>query len=387
MGIIFGNKKYEELNQEDIESLIEKGEEESIILEFKSELGSNSKETAKDISAMSNSEGGVLIYGLEEDENGKAGEIKWIESSDNFEEKIESILSTTLNPPVPFKIIPINKNDDSTKQIYILFVPKSENLHMVIKSGDNRYYKRLGKTVQRMEDSEIKERIKTIISNEENRQDLIKELDENIVQFGGISLDSIKRINCFIIPNKLNTKVLSIDALKTIAEGFNINDYIKLPLGRAFNSYESTIIHTHYNNEDKFKSCVIFHKNGIIELRQSHNFVTVFPSFSQVEKILDLINLANKFYEQINYLGGYKLYLQIRNLEEFYFNKTIEYIDGKHQVSVSNFIGNVELESILTQTNEKNGTAILELIKILGGNLGISGEENYANIKGILKIF
>lgn len=386
MAIVFGNKKFDELVEADIQKLIDGSEEESIILEFKRELGSNSKEIAKDFSAMSNSEGGIIIYGLNEDGDGKAEGFNWINSSDNFEERIENIISTTLNPPVFFKIYPINKEGDATKQVYVVLIPKSKNLHMVIKNRDNRYYKRLGKTVQLMEDSEIKERIRAIISDEEAREGLIEKLNDGMVQFGGISLNSIKKINCFIIPNELNIKTSSIDSLKTIADGLNINDYQKLPLGRAFNSYESTVVHTNYSNDNKFKSCMIFHRNGIIELRQSHDFVTVFSSSAQVEKILEFIKLSNKFYEQVGYFGGYKIYLQIGNLGDFYFNRTMSHMDGRHQVSVGSFIGGIELEPILTQTDEKNGASILELMKMLGGNLGISGDGHYANIKPLLGI-
>lgn len=383
MTIIFGNKNFNELTESDIQNLIDNQEEESIILEFKRELGSNSKEIAKDFSAMANSEGGIIIYGLDEDENNKAKEIMWIGSSECLEEKIENVLSTTLNPQISFKIYPICKDDDTTKQVYAVLIPKSRNLHMVIKDRDNRYYKRLGKTIQRMEASEIRERIRIILSYEEDQKNVIKKLNEDIVQLGGINLNSIKRINYFIIPDELNNKITSIDSLKSVVDGLDITD---LHSGITLNSYGSTITHTNHSNDDKFKSCIIFHKNGVIEYRRSHDVIGGFASSLEAEKILKLIKLTNQLYEKTNYFGGYNLYLEIGNLGKFWFNPTFENIHGEHLVSVGSFIENIELESVLTQTDEKNSILILELIKMLGGNLGISGEGHYARIKSVLGI-
>jgi predicted HTH transcriptional regulator len=122
---IFGNKNLEDLKQGDVEGLINRGEEESIILEFKKELGSDSKEIAKDLSSMANAEGGLVIYGVEEDDNGKAKSIEWIDSL-NFEEKIENIISTTINPIIPFKIIPVSREEENTKKSLHNFIAQEQ---------------------------------------------------------------------------------------------------------------------------------------------------------------------------------------------------------------------------------------------------------------------
>jgi len=73
--IIFGNKELSSIEKSDVQQLIDHSIGESVILEYKREHTSNSKELAKDISAMANSEGGIIIYGLDENKNGQASNI------------------------------------------------------------------------------------------------------------------------------------------------------------------------------------------------------------------------------------------------------------------------------------------------------------------------
>ena len=216
MVIVFSNKSFENIEEQDIQNLVDGREEESVILEFKKELSSNSKEIAKDLSCMANSEGGILIYGLQEDTNGKAQSIEWINSSENFEERIENIIATTITPPIPFKIFPIQKRGEDTKYSYIVLVPKSNNLHMVIKDNDNRYYKRSGKTIQKMEDSEIKEKVRLINLDKENIDTLFSLLKSEFQEFTGTNLISTNRINYFVIPNSTEIKVQTINELREI---------------------------------------------------------------------------------------------------------------------------------------------------------------------------
>ncbi len=57
------------IDQAFFEKLIQDRIEEDLHLEYKREIGSNSGEIAKDLSAFANSDGGYIIYGIEEDKH------------------------------------------------------------------------------------------------------------------------------------------------------------------------------------------------------------------------------------------------------------------------------------------------------------------------------
>ena len=251
MVFIFGSKKLEELKEEDIQRLIDIGEVESIILEFKRDLSNNTKEIAKDISSMANSEGGIILYGISEDGNGKIDSIDWIDDSLGFQERIENILSATINPFLVFKIFQISKKNDDTKKVYLVLVPKSNNLHMVIKDNDNRYYKRVGTTIQRMGDREIKERISVQIKSREDTNKKIEDMNKEFHNYTGENLVSVKRIHYYVIPTSLEKKVNTLGELKIICDSIR-NDFC---MGINFESYSGTIATRNYSDSNKWKKC------------------------------------------------------------------------------------------------------------------------------------
>jgi len=380
MVYIFGNKSLEELNEGDIQGLVDRKEEESIILEFKKELTNNSKEIAKDISSMSNSEGGFIIYGINEDENGKASSIGWISSTDNLEERLENIIATTIHPTPPFRIFPISNQEDDTKKICLILIPKSYNLHMVIKDRDNRYYKRVGRTIHKMEDSEIKNRIGLIRESEEDIDTLVNSLNSEFHEKTGTNLNSINRIHYFVIPNELNKKFKTMDELKIRL------DEIQNPIteGRNFPAYNGNIANFFFSDERKWIKSTIIHQNGIIEFRRSKDFIEYFASYVEAQKLLSLIDFANQFFSKINYYGGYKICLEIGNLGKYAFNPTFENTQGVYNFSLGEFRTSVEFESILTQQDDKNKLKIFEIMKIVGGTVEVSDEEAYKEVKELL---
>ncbi|MFH0895251.1 MAG: ATP-binding protein, partial [Bacteroidota bacterium] len=78
--------------QKDIDNLISSNAEESTHLEFKrgDALNKDDKtknEIAKDISAFANSDGGILIYGIEETDH-KASKLSFIDGNDFDKERL-----------------------------------------------------------------------------------------------------------------------------------------------------------------------------------------------------------------------------------------------------------------------------------------------------------
>lgn len=115
--------------------------QESATFDAKVDIPAKGIETAKDVSAMANSSGGVLIYGIGEDENGFPNVLNPI-SLAGPQEKIESIIRTSIDEVPFFKISAIQTQSDNSKGYLIVVIPPSERAHMVIVKGDRRFYGR-----------------------------------------------------------------------------------------------------------------------------------------------------------------------------------------------------------------------------------------------------
>jgi hypothetical protein len=143
----------------DLENLINDQIEESLNLDYKSarsldKADGKKRELAKDVSAFSNSDGGIIIYGIEE-ENHKPTEFSFVDGSVFTKEWLENIIDGNIQPRIQgIKIIPVRIENDLQKTIYIVKIPDSENApHM---SADKKYYRRYNFKSVPMEEYEVR---------------------------------------------------------------------------------------------------------------------------------------------------------------------------------------------------------------------------------------
>lgn len=116
--------------------------EETITFDAKKEIPTKNPETAKDVSAMANTAGGVLIYGIDEDENGFPNVLSPI-LLEGQRERIEAIIRSSIEEVPVFKVSTIQTQADNSKGYLIVFVPPSERApHMVVVKGERRFYGR-----------------------------------------------------------------------------------------------------------------------------------------------------------------------------------------------------------------------------------------------------
>jgi hypothetical protein len=234
----------------DIQSLIQNEVEESIHLEFKEAraLGKTEdcrKEIAKDISAFANSDGGIIIYGIKE-ENHKANSITFINGNDYSKEWLEQIINSTIQRHIPdIEIFPIRDNGDIDKSIYLLKIPKSiEAPHI---SKDKRFYKRFNFQSVMMEEYEIRQlygrRIKSKLQIDNFSIRLLKadeserkiECEVTITNIGDI-FESLYKVNVYFIVQEKENPNLSIqwEQIKTNYDYVRIGDRFKISvIGQA----------------------------------------------------------------------------------------------------------------------------------------------------------
>jgi predicted HTH transcriptional regulator len=145
------NQKVVVYNENYITNLLATKAEENTYLEFKradsliihpdnksKNLEEIKNEIAKDVSAFANSDGGVLIYGIAE-ENHVATDYSFIDGNIFTKETLEQIINSRIHRKIEgFHIEPIRFNNDIEKTIYVIEIPRSINVPHQTK--DKKFY-------------------------------------------------------------------------------------------------------------------------------------------------------------------------------------------------------------------------------------------------------
>lgn len=149
-------------NIDDIRSLINNEIEESTRLEYKrcfaNDKSRRREDIAKDVSAMANANGGIIIYGLQEKETIKGHSIPEKEMPINklsmTKDQLAQIISSCISPKIKdieITYIPI----DEESGLFVVEIPKSCTVHQNLVS--HYYHIRRNATIEIMEDYEIRD--------------------------------------------------------------------------------------------------------------------------------------------------------------------------------------------------------------------------------------
>ncbi|TPG44149.1 helix-turn-helix domain-containing protein [Flavobacterium pectinovorum] len=147
-----------EFTQEEILDIISSKTEESINIDFKDARAlssENGKEISKDVSAFANSDGGMIFYGINE-ENHVASGLSFIDGDKYNKEWLENKITTNIQQRIEnLLIIPVRFDNDITKTIYIVKIPKSGSSPHI--NADKKYYRRFNFKSVPMEEYEVRD--------------------------------------------------------------------------------------------------------------------------------------------------------------------------------------------------------------------------------------
>lgn len=148
-----------EFTQQDILDIISSRTEESINIDFKDARSLSSgdgKEIAKDVSAFANSDGGLIFYGINED-NHVATDLSFVDGNKYNKEWLENKITSNIQQRIhDILIIPVRFDNDINRTIYVVKIPKSLNTPH-INSFDNKYYRRFNFKSVPMEEYEVRD--------------------------------------------------------------------------------------------------------------------------------------------------------------------------------------------------------------------------------------
>lgn len=138
----------------DLQTAIDQGLQESPWFDAKREF-SSTPEAAKDIAAMAN-DGGVLVYGMVEDEEGTLVDLDAIEELKGLEERVANAVRDLLHNPPAVHIRELEDPETSGSGYLVVVVPKSPLApHMVEGRREGRYYGRTGTTTSRLTGAQV----------------------------------------------------------------------------------------------------------------------------------------------------------------------------------------------------------------------------------------
>ncbi len=170
-------------NKEDLDKLLEANPVETSHLEFKYTMDAlrqhprdtrksedKADDLARDITAMANSAGGVIIYGVREDKTtgryDAAGmqrkefpnaDEPWHRFSDRFKLRLLDITESKTDPPVRYEVSLFRQDEDDDSDFYVaLHVPSIDRgLYMVRGEGRSGYYTRDNNRCRQLTHTEI----------------------------------------------------------------------------------------------------------------------------------------------------------------------------------------------------------------------------------------
>lgn len=280
------------INEDDIKQIISNKFEESIDLDFKKadSLGNTDgkkAEISKDVSSFANSAGGIIIYGIVE-ENHIASSLSFVNGNEYTKEWLEQVIQSRIQRKIEnLKIFPVRIDDDIEKTIYVVKIPESPLApHM---ASDKRFYKRYNFKSERMEEYEIR--------NLFNRKSKTKLSIHNIITISTPEVENEGEHN-EIIYNSLGFQIENIS--RSIEKDYKLIIYINT---RGY--------HLKYNE--------LAHPKPNISLSDDENGIISFPSISTIfpDEILTIgkidFGIERKDFEKVFEKGKLKLRLLYTN--------------------------------------------------------------------------
>ena len=270
-----------EFNLEYLNSLIENKVEENLNLDYKAaasldKQNNKTTEISKDVSALANSDGGILIYGIKEDNVNKhlPERIDPINRKDFTKEWLEQIIQDKIRPRISdFKIHPIEINNEQV--VYIVEVEKSNTAHQAF---DKKYYKRFNFQSTAMYDYEIRD----ILNRTKNPE---------------IELD-------FKLKNSHSTLIVyAVNVGRVLAKYLNVDFKIPKQIikGNEYSPLRQIIMET-YNLDNTIRDILDVEFKGLMQVSEKYGPSRYEPILPNRRLKLIEIELGNYPFDNENYL-------------------------------------------------------------------------------------
>lgn len=278
-----------------IDYLIKSGSEESVHIEYKAggaldATDSKKREISKDVSSMANSDGGIIVYGVsEEDHIPKA--YAFVDGNQYSKEWLEQVINSKIKRRIPELAIDVIRVGNKINQsIYVVKIPRSsEAPHM---ASDGRYYKRYNFESSLMEEFEVRDLFNR---NAETKLRLLP-----------------CEFNTKVHRNEKTNQVLKVD-LQVILDVQNISR----------------------NIEQVYKTILRIPKSTYISNKHNEFLIKHFRKFQPDYALLNIPSSTPLFPKEVNTLANFELSItkeHLAELEEYPMKVKFYYSNGVYQL-------------------------------------------------------
>jgi hypothetical protein len=155
------------------------------------------RELAKDVAALGNHRGGILVYGVEEDGNCQATAIVGVDASDDRQRTIRQTLAKRVRPLIAGIAMTALTSDDGTKSVLVVSVPRSSDApHLVgwdVQFEQFRAPTRHGTTTHWMDEGQIERAYRDRFNSRQDQRDRLA----NLIDQAGSHID--RRVGVWLI--------------------------------------------------------------------------------------------------------------------------------------------------------------------------------------------
>ncbi|GAB6462150.1 TPA: ATP-binding protein [Bacillus cereus] len=356
---MYFGKPIDQVTFEDIKNLVDAGVMENRVLDYKKDIPNNlgsdyKREFCKDIVAFANTEGGTLIYGIEEIGDSQPNIVGVeIPNIDTFLQQATSIIRSNIEPTLyDFKFNPIPTGEEN-KYVLCIDIPKSWSAPHAVKVGEYtyRFYTRVntsnvGLNIPGIQNSflsneDLTNKIRSF-HKERNLQILAK---ENALPVEGSFL------SLHLIPRQAFTSQTQID-LQRVEKSSTLLS----PVFTGGYSYRYNLDGYMYyaGPQEGHRTYNQIFRNGIMEIvtnremSMSHNNMKYIPGYKIIQELINVLPKYVQFYKNIGINAPIYGFLSFYNVKSHnIFTETAGFSPAEitdHYINLPEFI--IEAENM-----------------------------------------
>ena len=296
--------------------------EESSRLEFKQSLNLATREArcevAKDVSAMANSAGGRIVYGIAESDRAdgarSAGTLIPLPDA-SIQASLENVIADAISPRPRYEIKKVTV-DGGVVLVLELYPSFGLDLHMVTAYDEGRFYRRAEQRVYRMSEAEVREAYARIARA---NADLERRIDEQVNHAREVrrgARESIIVAPWFSRPLLVDPR--RFDTLRSDPPREIATDHTMLELVRGLEiTGEGLSAVLPFGSTDMYPwAYLAIHKNGLIHLSYTHGFVgDRYHVPGLVKDLFQALTLAGIVLDRAGYWGPVRVLHVLRSVD------------------------------------------------------------------------